>query len=95
MLKLFRYLALSEGVSFLAILLITMPLKYLAHLPQPNLYVGIIHGILFIAYVFMLIVVHTEVRFKKTEFGWLLLASIVPFGTFVADKKILAGYAKN
>ena len=44
----FRILAFMEGLSFLLILFITMPLKYLYEMPEPNLVVGMAHGVLFV-----------------------------------------------
>lgn len=82
-----RIIAFAEGVSFLLILFITMPLKYLMDMPEPNKVIGMAHGVLFIAYIF-------AVTLAKASFGWdnkttflSLLASIVPFGTFWADAK--------
>ena len=89
MIKSFRYLAIAEGISFLLILGVTMPLKYAANMPEPNLYVGMAHGILFLAYLVMLFVVHADVKFKISELFWLGIASLLPFGTFIADRKIL------
>lgn len=83
-----RILAFVEGVSFLVILFITMPLKYYANMPQPNKIFGMAHGLLFILYV--LAVVQSKIEynwsFKKTMLA--LLASIIPFGTFWADAKL-------
>lgn len=82
-----RIIAFAEGFSFLLILFITMPLKYLMDMPEPNKIVGMAHGLLFILYI--LAVVQAKYSFSwnaKTTF-WSLLASIIPFGTFWADAK--------
>lgn len=83
-----RILAFVEGVSFLVILFITMPLKYYANMPQPNKIFGMAHGLLFILYVLAVIQSKIEYNwsFKKTTLA--LLASIIPFGTFWADAKL-------
>jgi len=83
-----RILAFIEGVSFLVILFITMPLKYAFSNPQPNKVFGMVHGVLFILYVLAVIQVKIERdwSFKKTFLA--LLASVIPFGTFWADKKL-------
>lgn len=83
-----RVLALWEGVSFLLILFFTMPLKYMADIPEPNLVVGMAHGFLFIGYITIVILARSEYRMSLGQTFWSLLASIVPFGTFVADSKI-------
>lgn len=88
-LKYFRIVALLEGISFLALLFIAMPLKYMYAMPMPNKIIGMIHGVLFVAYVFYLMNVKSEFNwsFKKTLIAF--LASILPFGTFVLDAKVL------
>ena len=83
----FRKIALAEGVSFLVLLLIAMPLKYMANYPIAVTIAGGLHGILFIAFLVMAWEVKRE---HNRDWGWLgkaLLASILPFGTFVMDKQ--------
>jgi integral membrane protein len=83
----FRNVAVAEGISFLLLLLIAMPLKYLAHFPLAVKIMGGIHGVLFIAFVVLAWEVKGE--YKKT-IGWFgkgLLASVLPFGTIVMDKQ--------
>lgn len=82
-----RVLAILEGVSFL-LFAITMPLKYWFQIPEPNLYVGMTHGWLFILYVLFCIqniFIHGwGIKASVLSLG----ASLVPFGTFYADAKI-------
>jgi integral membrane protein len=83
----FRKVAMAEGVSFLVLLLVAMPLKYLAHWPMAVTIVGGLHGILFIAFLALANEVRTD---YKKGFGWMakaFLASILPFGTFIMDKQ--------
>lgn len=83
----FRKVAIAEGVSFLILLFIAMPLKYLAHWPLAVTIFGGLHGILFIAFLALANEVRTD--FKK-DFAWMakaFLASILPFGTFYMDKQ--------
>ena len=83
----FRKIAVAEGVSFLVLLFIAMPMKYLATLPIAVTIAGGLHGMLFIAFLIMMREVKNE--FKK-GWGWTakaLLASILPFGTIVMDKE--------
>jgi integral membrane protein len=83
----FRKIALAEGISFLVLLLIAMPLKYMADFPLAVTVIGGLHGVLFIA--FMIWAFWVKDEYKK-GFGWLVkafLASIVPFGTFVMDRQ--------
>lgn len=83
----FRHIAIAEGISFLLLLLIAMPLKYLADLPQAVRFAGSLHGVLFIA--FVVLAWESRKEYKKTIgwFGKALLASVLPFGTFVMDKQ--------
>ncbi|MCU0444762.1 MAG: DUF3817 domain-containing protein [Microscillaceae bacterium] len=83
-----RVLAFVEGVSFLIILFITMPLKYIFQMPEPNQVFGLAHGILFVLYVLAVVQIKIEQNWKLSTTFWALLASVVPFGTFWADKKI-------
>jgi integral membrane protein len=76
----------AEGVSFLVLLLIAMPLKYIAHMPTPVRVVGMLHGVLFIWYAIALLR-------AKMAYGWSLkkafvgfLLSFLPFGTFYLDR---------
>ena len=83
----FRKVAFAEGVSFLVLLLIAMPLKYFANLPMAVTVVGGLHGILFVGFMVLAYLVKEE---YKKNIGWMakaFLASIIPFGTFVMDKE--------
>ncbi len=77
-----------EGVSFLVLLLIAMPLKYLAGLPAAVKHVGMAHGVLFVLYVLLVVVVGIERGWSVRKMGLALLASLVPLGTFWADKHL-------
>lgn len=82
-----RILAFVEGVSFLLILFVTMPLKYFFEQPEPNKIIGMSHGVLFIAYCLLVLIVGIKRDWSWKVIGLSLLASIIPFGTFWADKK--------
>lgn len=86
-----RLLAFIEGVSFLLILFVTMPLKYLYANPMPNKYVGMAHGVLFLAYVVAVVQTHLDRNWPMKKTSLALLASVVPFGTFWADAKLFRG----
>jgi integral membrane protein len=83
-----RIVGISEGISFLVLLLIAMPLKYFMGMPLAVKYVGWIHGILFIAYILAVFF-----SIKAMRWGWFavlvaLAASLLPFGTFALDKQL-------
>lgn len=82
-----RLLALLEGVSYLLFAL-TMPLKYMYEMAMPNKIVGMAHGFLFIAYCIMVFVVNQDKKWSLITNFWAYLASLIPFGTFIADAKI-------
>ncbi len=86
-----RVIAFIEGVSFLVILFITMPLKYMYGMGEPNKIVGMAHGVLFILYVLAVIQSKIEYNWAGKKTALALLASIIPFGTFWADKKLFKG----
>lgn len=83
----FRKIAFAEGVSFLVLLFVAMPLKYFANLPMAVTIVGGLHGVLFVAFAILAREVKSD---YKKDFKWLVkagLASLLPFGTFVMDKE--------
>jgi integral membrane protein len=82
----FRKVAIAEGVSFLVLLLIGMPLKYAAGIPMATMIAGSIHGVLFIAFIYLAWEVKEDYKKGWGWFGKAFLASILPFGTFVMDK---------
>jgi integral membrane protein len=84
----FRWLAIAEGISYL-LLGITVPLKRIYSIPEPNFIVGSIHGVLFIAYSVTLLVLMINLKWTFKKGFILFLASLVPFGTFWAEKKYL------
>jgi len=83
-----RLLAWLEGISFLLILFVTMPLKYMYAMHSPNLVIGMIHGVLFLAYCVFVLLVMAEKKWSLSKTGLALLAAFLPFGTFVADARI-------
>ena len=85
----FRSIAIAEGISFLVLLFIAMPLKYLADMPLAVKYVGWAHGVLFIAYWIAVVPLFTKLKWDAERIIGLGLASILPFGTFVLERKWL------
>lgn len=82
-----RITGFLEGCSFLG-LGITMLMKYQYGITAPNKIVGYAHGFLFIAYVVLVFLVGMEKRWSLQTRFWAYIASLLPFGTFVADAKI-------
>ena len=80
-----RIVAFLEGCSYL-LLGFTMILKYKFAMPEPNYVVGLAHGILFVLYIVLLLQVSFIHRWNIFKMFMAFLASLVPFGTFYADK---------
>lgn len=85
-----RLIAFIEGISYLILLFVAMPLKYLYDQPQAVRSVGAVHGLLFVLYVLYVFFTKIEYRWNMAKTGLLLLISLIPFGNFYADKKWLA-----
>ena len=82
-----RIIAFTEGCSYL-LFAITMPLKYMCDIKGPNKVIGMAHGILFVLYILLVIKVAMQEKWPMMKTFWAFLASIIPFGTFYADKKL-------
>ena len=83
-----RLLGNIEGISYLLLLGIAMPLKYFFGFPMAVKIVGMAHGVLFIAYCLLLAL---QMRANKWNllFGiYLFVATLIPFGTFVTDRRL-------
>ena len=84
-----RITAFLEGLSFIILLGIAMPLKYFAGMPAAVKIVGMAHGVLFILFLFSLIDVKISHRWSIVKSGVAFISSLLPFGTFVLDAKVL------
>ena len=90
----FRLAGFAEGVSFLVLIGIAMPLKYFAGLPIYVRVVGMTHGVLFLSYVVALVQAHTEYGWSVKRSLALFAAALLPFGPFVAERRLLRGLAE-
>ena len=88
MINILRITALLEGLSFLILLGIAMPLKYMYDKPGMVKIVGMAHGVLFIAYILLVVIVKEKMNWNFKQTAIALIASVLPFGTFYADKKL-------
>ena len=87
-LRRFRWVALLEGSSFVLLLFFAMPLKYWAGIPIAVRIIGMVHGVLFLAFVGALFQVALERGWSPRRWGLALLSSLVPFGTFAFDRSL-------
>ncbi|MCK0157530.1 DUF3817 domain-containing protein [Cellulophaga sp. F20128] len=93
MLKTFRITAILEGISYLLLFGVGMPLKYLADIKEPNIYIGNAHGLLFIAYAILAFLVCRQQKWGIKRYAIFFIASLLPFGTFYIDQKYLSDTA--
>jgi integral membrane protein len=91
MLKIFKLTAILEGISYLVLIANMLILKT----NNPELYHTIVrpfgmgHGFLFITYIILAILLKKSQNWDLKTFGIILIASLVPFGTFYIEKKYL------
>jgi integral membrane protein len=81
-----RLVGITEGISFLILLLIAMPLKYYFGWPIAVKVVGWMHGVLFVAYIGAVFLAIKTMKWNWFSVGIALAASLIPIGTFVLDK---------
>ncbi|MES2727700.1 MAG: DUF3817 domain-containing protein [Bacteroidota bacterium] len=84
-----RIIGMLEGISLLTLLFIAMPMKYIFYNPDGSKLIGPIHGALFLLFIINTLSVGVEQNWKAKTTWKVLLACIIPFGTFYIDKKIL------
>lgn len=84
----FRIAGFLEGISFLVLLFVAMPLKYVYGMPLYTKIVGMTHGLLFIAFLILLLQSAQRYNFSKKDSIIFFIASLLPFGTFFTDKRL-------
>lgn len=87
--NIFRIVAFLEGVSYILLLFIATPIKYLFGNPEYVKLLGMPHGLLFMSYIILAFMLKKEMKWTNKTFGLVLLAAIIPFGTFYIDRKYL------
>lgn len=85
----FRIVAFLEGVSYILLLFIATPIKHLSGNPEYVKLLGMPHGLLFMLYIIFAFMLKNDMKWTNTQFGLVLLAAIIPFGTFYIDRKYL------
>jgi len=84
----FRLVSFLEGVSYLILLFIAMPIKYLGDNPIPVKIIGMGHGVLFVLFVLFLMESMRKFQWGNVFSMKLFILSLLPFGTFYMDKKL-------
>ena len=85
----FRIIALLEGVSYILLMTVGLYFKYQLGDPSYVKILGMPHGILFVTYIVLSYLIKERENWGNKDFGIVLLASIMPFGTFYIDNKYL------
>ena len=91
MTKIFKFTAIAEGCSYIILLLNMLTIKP----TNPILYktllfpIGMSHGILFIAYLYLAVMIKNRQNWNTRDFLTIILASLLPFGTFFIEKRYL------
>jgi len=86
-----RIIAILEGISLLTLVFIAVPMKHMMDNPAFVKVMGPVHGALFLLFLFNTLSVGVEQNWKFKETTWkVLLACMIPFGTFYIDWKILS-----
>jgi integral membrane protein len=86
--SLLRRLTLLEGVSFLLLLGVAMPLKYFAGMPMAVKIFGWAHGLLFVTFCFALLRTMLNTGWSCTRAATVFVASLLPFGPFILDRRM-------
>ncbi|RZM27276.1 MAG: DUF3817 domain-containing protein [Pedobacter sp.] len=85
-----RITGFLEGISLVLLVFVAVPLKYFLHYPMLVKMLGPVHGLLFCLFVFLTLSVGISYRWSFSKTTWkVLLACMIPFGTFYIDKQIL------
>jgi len=84
-----RSIGILEAISYLLLLGIAMPLKYAFDMPLAVRVVGMAHGLLWILYVGLIGLAQMDYKWSFKNSCWLFIGSLLPFGPFIADNKIL------
>lgn len=87
-LSIFKKVAIAEGISYLVLLFIAVPLKHFAGMPLAVKYTGWVHGLLFVLYVMMVIMCWTEYKWKAGKVATVFFASLLPFAPFIVEKRL-------
>jgi integral membrane protein len=86
--RLFVPVSLAEGVSFLVLLLVAVPLQVFGHHQTPVQIFGMLHGLLFVAYVMVAVWGYLQRKWSTRHLLWVLLMAVLPTGAFFAERAV-------
>jgi integral membrane protein len=84
----FRLTALAEAISWIVLLFIAMPLKYVWQMPVAVKVTGMIHGVLFVVFCFTLYRAWLAAKWPLERAVMLFIASLIPFVPFWLDQRV-------
>ena len=82
----FKFINKIEGISFIILLFIAMPMKYYFGYPIATKIVGMAHGLLVFIFIYQLIEAKNEANLTLKESALYFVLSLIPFGSFYTDK---------
>lgn len=86
--KRFKIISILEGMSFLVLLFIAMPLKYIFDMPAMVTYTGWAHGLLFMIYIYVVFPTAHSLKWNFSRTFFALICSVLPFGPFIFDRNL-------
>jgi len=89
-----RFVGMAEGASFILLMGVAMPLKYLADMPIAVRVVGMAHGVLFLLYVALIAITVRGGALPRSRALTLIVASLLPFGPFFVDRQLREDQAR-
>lgn len=89
MLNLFKVTSFLEGLSYILLLFVGVPLKYMGNNDLLVKFLGMPHGLLFVAYILIALLIRKRMNWDAITLGIVMVASLLPFGTFYVNKKFL------
>ncbi len=87
--KIFKIVAFLEGLSYILLLGIATPVKYLLNDPSYVKLLGMPHGLLFVSYIVLAFLLKPRQQWSFKVFVIIVIASVIPFGTFYIDRRYL------
>jgi len=87
-LKRFRIISAIEGISYLLLVFIAMPIKYIGGDPYPVKIFGMTHGVLFILFMISLFEAKSKAKLDTGYIFQIFVLSLIPFGAFFIEKSV-------
>lgn len=84
----FRLVSLAEGLSYVLLMFVAMPLKYAAGIPEAVRLVGSLHGALFVLFVVALALAAREAGWSPLRAAWYLVLSMIPLGALRIEQEL-------